>query len=96
MLRSRNPEIHYEAVCAAGEHEVDAAWPQVAALINSTKTEKRLLVAAIGAAGSIRPREAKARLTELADSEDEDIAEAADEALMMAELPFDTDEEEED
>jgi len=94
MLRSRNPDIHYEAVCAAGEQEVDAAWPHIAALINSMKTEKRLLLAAIVAAGNIRPREAKARLTELADSEDEDIAEAADEALLMAEPPFDPDDEE--
>jgi hypothetical protein len=46
MLESRNPEIHYEAVCAAGNWEVDAAWPHVAAPIASQATEKSLLLAA--------------------------------------------------
>ena len=44
---------------------------------------------------TIRPSEAGEILGDLADSEDEDIAEAADEALMMAET-LSGDEEEED
>jgi len=43
------------------------------------------LLAAISAVGSIRPAEAGNILVDLADSEDEEIAEAADEA--MAERP---------
>jgi hypothetical protein len=84
-LDSRNSDVHYEAVVAAGNWEVDAAWPHVAALVTSGETEKPLLLAAIDAAASIRPREAFALLDDLADSDDEDIADAAHEAMAMAE-----------
>jgi hypothetical protein len=93
MLESRNPDIHYEAVRAAGNWGLYAAWPHVAALIASEETEKHLLLAAIEAAANLRPREAGAVLAELADSEDEEIAEAVDEALLMAEPGFDEDED---
>jgi L-aminopeptidase/D-esterase-like protein len=42
------------------------------------------LIAAISAIASIRPAEAPAILLDLADSDDEEIAEAADEAMGMA------------
>jgi hypothetical protein len=84
-LDSRNPDIHYEAVVAAGNWEVDAAWPHVAALVTSGETAKPLLLAAIDAAASIRPQEAFALLDDLADSDDEDIADAVHEAMAMAE-----------
>ena len=84
-LDSRNPDIQYEAVVAAGNWEVDAAWPHVAALVTSMETEKPLLLAAIDAAASIRPQEAFALLDDLADSDDQDIADAVHEALAMAE-----------
>jgi len=84
-LATKNPDIHYEAVQAAGDRELDDAWPHVAALLSSGHTEKLLLLAAIEAAASIRPREAAEVLVDLADSDDEDIAAAVDEALAMAE-----------
>ena len=84
-LKSADPDIHYEAVQAAGNWELDAAWTHIVELVNDPETPKPLLLAAIGAAGSIRPAEAPGILLDLADSEDEDIAEAADEAMMMAE-----------
>ncbi len=84
-LESADPKIHYEAVLAAGSREVDAAWPHVSALLTSRATDKDLLLAAIEAVATIRPREAVSLLVDLADSEDEDIAEAADEAISMAE-----------
>ena len=84
-LDSANPDIHYEAVIAAGNWGVDAAWPPIAALVGSRRTEKPLLLAAIGAAASIRPHEAIEILDDLADSDDEDIAAAVDEAMAMAE-----------
>ena len=84
-LDSRNPDIQYEAVVAAGNWEVDAAWPHVAALVTSMETEKPLFLAAIAAAASIRPQEAFVLLDDLADSDDEDIADAVHEALAMAE-----------
>jgi hypothetical protein len=84
-LASPNPEIHYEAVIAAGNWEVDAAWPHVATLVGSPKTPKPLLLAAIEAAASIRPHEAPEILDDLGDSSDEEIADAAHEAITMAE-----------
>jgi hypothetical protein len=95
-LKSADPDIHYEAVNAAGNWELDAAWTHIVELLNDPDTPKPLLLAAIGAAGCIRPAEAGIILVDLADSEDEDIAEAADEAMMMAAGASDLDEDEED
>jgi hypothetical protein len=83
-LASDNPDIHYEAVCAAGNWEVDAAWSHIAALATSGDTDKPLLLAAIEAVGSIRPQEAAEILGDLIGAEDEDIVEAVYEALTMA------------
>jgi hypothetical protein len=85
-LDSGNPDIHYEAVIAAGNSEVDAAWPHVAALVSSAKTSKPLLLAAIDAVVSIRPHEAAEVLGDLADSDDEDIVAQVEEALAMAQV----------
>ena len=84
-LQSADPEIHYEAVNEAGNWELDAAWSHIVELVNDAHTPKPLLLAAISAIGCIRPAEAGKILVDLADSEDEEIAEAADEA--MAERP---------
>lgn len=65
---------------------MDAAWSHIAALINSKDTEKYLLLAAIEAVASIRPQEAAQILIDLTQSEDEDIAEAASEAIEMTEM----------
>jgi hypothetical protein len=97
-LKSADPEIQYEAVNAAGNWEVDKAWSHMVELVNDAHTPKPLLLAAIAAVGSIRPAEAGIILVDLADSEDEEIAEAADEAIAEAEVASDEedDEEEED
>ena len=95
-LRSKNPDIHYEAVCAAGNWEVDAAWPHIAALVTSGETDKHLLLAAIEAVAYIRPQEAAEILADLADSDDEDIAEAGYEAMTMAEGLSDEDDEDDE
>jgi hypothetical protein len=95
-LKSADPEIHYEAVDAAGAWALDAAWPHVVELIEDPDTPKPLLLAAIEAAGSIRPAEAQELLEELAESDDEEIAEAAQDALMMANAALGEDEEEEE
>jgi hypothetical protein len=84
VLDSKNPDIHCEAVLAAGNWEVDAAWPHVAALVTSGETDKPLLLAAIDAAASIRPHEVAEILDDLADCDDEDIVAAVDEAMAMA------------
>ena len=95
-LKSATPEIHIEAVKAAGNWELDAAWSHIVELIDDAHTPKHLLRAAIGAAGSIRPAEARKILADLADSDDEEIAEAAEEAMAMVEVASDEEDDDED
>lgn len=96
-MESSNPDIFYEAVCAAGNWEIDAAWPCIEGLIASEETEKELLLAAIEAAAMIRPDEAAEILIPLLDSDDEDIVDAVNESLAMAgEFWEDEDEDEDD
>ncbi len=84
-LESENPAIHYEAVCAAGNWELDAAWPHVADIVSAGEVDKPLLLAAIDAVACIRPQEAMDIIGDLADSEDEEISEAVFGALAVAE-----------
>jgi hypothetical protein len=95
-LKSSDEEIHFEALNAAGENELNDAWDHVVGLVRKPKTPKPLLLAAIGAVGGIRPSQARDILVDLADSEDEEIAEAADESMMMAEAVAEFEDEEED
>jgi hypothetical protein len=84
-LKSPNNELRLHAVRAAGNWEIDAAWSDVKALVTSSHTDNALLLCAIEALASIRPDEAPLILADLTDSPDEDIAEAAHEAIAMAE-----------
>ena len=84
-LESDNQDIHYEAVCAAGNWAVDAAWSHVTRLVSAPAADKALLLAAIDAVAGIRPQEAGMILVDLTNSDDEDIVEAAYEAMAMAE-----------
>lgn len=84
-LQSDDPDMLYEAVTAAGNWQLDAAWPRLTALLASQETDRDVLFAAIEAVTDIRPREAGVALVDLADSEDEEIAEAATDAMMLAE-----------
>lgn len=95
-LQSDNPDIHYEAVCAAGEWQMDEAWSHVVGLVEAMDTEKPLLMAAIDAAASIRPDEAGSVLVDLTEHPDVEIAEAAQEALDTAETLSDVQDEDED
>ena len=84
-LKSEDPEIHHEAVRAAGNWELDEAWPHVVELVTSADAEKPLLLAAIDAVASLRPEEAGETLADLTGSDDEEIVDAAEEAIAMAE-----------
>jgi hypothetical protein len=95
-LHNPDPEMHYEAVMAAGERELDGAWPHVVELVRDPDTPKMLLLAAITAVGSIRPAEAGQVLVDLAESDDEDIVDAATEAISMAGAASDWDEDDEE
>ncbi|MGD9364356.1 MAG: hypothetical protein PVH87_01585 [Desulfobacteraceae bacterium] len=83
-LESDNQDIHYQAVCAAGSWEVDAAWPHISRLVSAPGTDKPLLLAAIDAVVGIRPQEAGMILVDLIHSDDEEIVEATHEAMAMA------------
>jgi hypothetical protein len=99
-LESTDPGIHFAAVEAAGNWELDAAWPHVLALVDNPATPRPLLLAAIEAVGNIRPEESIEALAGLAASDDEEIAEAAEEAIELARARTaddeDADEEDED
>lgn len=84
-LGSGNPAIHFEAVYAAGNWGLDAAWPHIADIVTARDAEKPLLLAAIDAAACIRPEEAADIIGDLTDSADEEVAEAVFEALATAE-----------
>jgi len=95
-LSTGEPELQREAVLAAGPRAVDEAWPYVAKMVESPDTEKSILLAAISTVAELRPDEAGEVLADLADSEDEEIAEAVEEALMMARGGDDFEDEDDD
>src|SRR5215831_6713093 len=95
-LKSGDAEIQREAIHAAGNWELAAAWSNILALVRDAATPKSLLLAAIGAVASIRPAEAPSVLADLADSDDEEIAEAVDEAIGMAQTVSDEEDDDED
>ena len=84
-LESPDPDIHRLAVRAAGAWELAQAWNHVSGLLRPGKVDKPLLLEAMEAAACIRPEDAAPYLTDLMDSPDKEIAEAAEEALAMAE-----------
>lgn len=90
-LRSEDSAALYQAVCASGNWELAAAWTRVAALVASDQTDKQLRLVAIDAAATIRPREALDILGDLTDSDDEEIAAAAFEAVVTAEAQLEPD-----
>jgi hypothetical protein len=84
-ISSDSPDIRYQAVSAAGNWEIDEAWPRIEAILGADPVDKPLYLAAIEAAAAVRPQAAVPLLTELSTAKDEDIAEVAFEALAMAE-----------
>ncbi len=85
-LQSQDLEIHYQAVCAAGNWGLKEAWPHITELLSSSKTDRALLLAAISAVPAIRPEAAEDILEEFAEHEDDEISETAMEALAMVEM----------
>jgi hypothetical protein len=83
-LHSPVAKIKFEAVQAAGTCEVAAAWPYIAHLLDGGTRDKELLLAAIDAAPCIERAESLELLGKLTLSADNEIAEAAAEAMGMA------------
>ena len=93
-LDTDDPDIHYEAVMAARDQAVPGAWDHLRALVlaagsgedlvpGEDDAERDLLIAAVHAVAFIRPLEAAETLSEIIESDDEDLSEAALEALDM-------------
>ena len=104
-LKSADPDIQVEAVRAAGRQEVQAAEIHILGLIRDAATPKPLLLAAIEAVVGVAPSDARKILSDLLDSDDEEIADAAEEAIADAleretsdfnDDPDDSDDEDED
>jgi HEAT repeat protein len=95
-LENENEDIHYQAICAAGNWELDAAWSHIASLATTELTDKSLRLAAIEAVVNIRPQEAAEIITELTLSDDQDIVDAAYEAVAMCGLFPDEDYDDDD
>lgn len=96
-LDNRNIDIQREAVEAAGQFSVRAAWPRIEAILKDRRAPLALVMAAIGAAGYVNPEKAGPLLGELAESANEQIAEAAEEAMMELDTTdFDEDFDDED
>ncbi len=97
---SDNEEIEFEAVRSAGNWGLDGAWAHVEEIVTAAGTDKILLLAAIEAIASIRPDQAGVALVDLTLHDDEEIVDAAHEAMAMAEtmamLDGALDDEEED
>jgi hypothetical protein len=90
-LDDPDPEIHLEAVTAAGSWELEAAWDHVAALVRGAQTAKDLRLAAM-----IRPEQVQALFDGVLGHEDEEIGEAVREALAMAEAILEGDDDDPD
>ncbi len=90
-LDSPDPRIHLQAVLAAGESELSAAWGHVAGLARSESTDKELRLAAIEALAGIQPTKSARLLHELTTSDDPEISEAAFDALALSGEADDTD-----
>jgi len=88
-LESENPDIHYEAVQSTGNWGINEAWPHIKELLLKEDIDKWLLIAAIEAAATVNPEESLEILTYFEDSEDQDITDAAEDALLNAGMAVD-------
>jgi hypothetical protein len=88
-LESENPDIYYEAVQSTGNWGIKEAWPHIKELLLKEDIDKWLLIAAIEAAATVNPEESVEILMGFEDSEDQDIADAAEDALITAGMAAD-------
>lgn len=78
------PRVFHKTRETNDGHQSAATWGTVSGLVASEVENKPLLLAAIEAAACIRPEEAGLLLADLLLSEDEDIVDAAHEAITLA------------
>ncbi len=83
-LQSKNLDIKYHAVQAAGNWGLIEAWPYIRDILSDQNTDINLLLAAVDATVTIEHDDAEFALNELLDSsDDDDIIDAVEEALAM-------------
>lgn len=106
-LESDDPMVFFQAVQASRDQEVPRAWPRIRELVQAAASGKPLLpddpeldratlMTAMHAVAMIRPDKAEEVLSEFFDSDDEDLAEVAMEALEVAQVFLLEEEEEEE
>lgn len=83
-LGSDDDRVRLLALHAAGGSEVARAWPVVSEILRDERDDKELLLTAIEAAPGVNAAGAAMLLASLADSPDQEIAEAALEAITLA------------
>lgn len=88
-LLSGDAEILREALRAAGRREHPAASKRALSLASDPKADRPLRLAATEALGGLRPDGAEALLRELTQSDDEELAAVAEEALTFVRLDDD-------
>ena len=83
-LESDDPDIVYQAVCAAGAWGVPEAAPVLEALLQLEEIDEELLFATIEAVATVMPERAPEVLGELLNSDDPEVVDAVEEALATA------------
>ncbi len=83
-LNSSDPDILYQAVCAAGAWGISEAAPVLEEILNLEEIDEDLLFAAIEAVPTVMPERAPEVLGPLRQSDDPDIVDAVEEALTTA------------
>jgi len=84
-LEGGDDRVRFEALRAAGRMGVTEAWPHVRDVLRAP-ADRDWLLAAIEAAGPVSPEEAPAALAPYLDSDDDEILEAANDALEWARI----------
>jgi len=97
-LNNPDPNIQYQAICAAGNWEVKEAEPVINFILTTPGTDKDLVLAAIESVVGVCPEKAPQILDHLFLSDDEDIIDAVHETMALSgwSSDFDDDWEEED
>ncbi len=85
-LESEDEEVLFNAICAAAERKVRDAWPYIEEFLGDEATDKELLLAAIDATPFLAPNAdaATGALDALLLNDDQDIVDAAMEAVASA------------
>ncbi|ROQ92290.1 HEAT repeat domain-containing protein [Desulfosoma caldarium] len=83
-LNAKDPDILYQAVCAAGAWGISEAASVLEEILQSEEIDEDLLFATIDAVATVMPERAPEVLGDLRNSDDPDIVDAVEDALSTA------------